>query len=62
VLSAGIYTVRLKDRFAWRETPGGALLSLILFEFGDFAMMRKQLLDLRTRAERGVAGADAEIA
>lgn len=49
--------VRLKDRFAWRESPGGALLSLILFEFGDFPMMRKLLLELRERAERHATGA-----
>jgi hypothetical protein len=49
--------VRLKDRFAWRESPAGALLSLILFEFGDFPMMRKLLLDLRTRGSARCARA-----
>jgi hypothetical protein len=52
--------VRLKDRFAWRESPGGALLSLILFEFGDFPMMRKLLLEVRARAERDAFGTEAD--
>lgn len=43
---------RVKDRFAWRASPGNALLSMILMEFGDFAMMRKLLLNLKRRAER----------
>jgi hypothetical protein len=43
---------RLKDRYSWRASPGNALLSLILFEFGDFAMMRKLLLGVKRRAER----------
>jgi len=43
---------RLKDRYSWRAAPGNALLSLILFEFGDFPMMRKLLLGVQRRAER----------
>lgn len=43
---------RLKDRYPWRESPGNALLSLILLEFGDFPMMRKLLLNVKRRAER----------
>jgi hypothetical protein len=43
---------RLKDRYSWRESPGNALLSLVLFEFGDFPMMRKLLLGVKQRAER----------
>jgi hypothetical protein len=43
---------RLKDRYSWRAAPGNALLSLILFEFGDFAMMRKLLLGVKRRTER----------
>jgi hypothetical protein len=43
---------RLKERYEWRATPGNALLTLILFEFGDFPMMRKLLLGIRRRAER----------
>jgi hypothetical protein len=42
---------RLKDHYAWRAEPANALLSLILFEFGDFPMMRKLLLGVKRRAE-----------
>ncbi len=51
---------RLKDRYAWRANPAIALLSLILFEFGDFPMMRKLLLEVRARSERDAADAAAE--
>jgi hypothetical protein len=43
---------RLQDRYSWHDAPGNALLSLILFEFGDFPMMRKLLLGVKRRAER----------
>jgi hypothetical protein len=43
---------RLKDRYAWRDSPGNALLSFILMEFGDFPMMRRLLLGVQRRAER----------
>jgi hypothetical protein len=43
---------RLKDRYSWRADPANALLSLILFEFGDFPMMRKLLLGVKRRAEQ----------
>jgi hypothetical protein len=43
---------RLKERYEWRASPGSALLTLILFEFGDFPMMRKLLLGVKRRAER----------
>lgn len=43
---------RLKGRYPWRSSPGLALLSMLLFEHGDFPMMRKMLFGLRTRAER----------
>jgi hypothetical protein len=43
---------RLKERYEWRASPGTALLTLILFEFGDFPMMRKLLLGVKRRAER----------
>jgi hypothetical protein len=43
---------RLKDRYEWRTSPGKALLTLILFEFGDFPMMRKLLVGVKRRAER----------
>ena len=42
---------RLKERHDWRS-PGLALLTLVLFEFGDFPMMRRLLLGIRWRAER----------
>jgi hypothetical protein len=45
---------RLRDRYAWRSSPGTALLSLVLFEFGDFPMMRKLLLGVKRRAEQSV--------
>ena len=47
--------VRLKDRYQWRSNPGAALLSLVLFEFGDFPMMRRLLLGLKRRAEQRAA-------
>jgi hypothetical protein len=48
--------VRLKERYEWRRTPGSALVTLVLFEFGDFAMMRKLLLGVKRRAERLAGG------
>jgi hypothetical protein len=42
---------RLKQRYAW-ETPGSAILSVVLLEFGDFAMMRRVLKGIKARAER----------
>jgi hypothetical protein len=54
---------RVKDRYAWHASPGNALLSVILMEFGDFAMMRKLFLNVKRRAERhaieGATGAPA---
>jgi hypothetical protein len=44
---------RLKERYPWRTSPPLALLTLVLFEFGDFPMMRKLLLGIRRRAEQG---------
>jgi hypothetical protein len=41
---------RLRQRY--RPTMAG-LLTIILAEFGDFAMMRKMLLGIKTRAETG---------
>jgi hypothetical protein len=43
---------RLKQRYDWRASPGNALLTLILFEFGDFPMMRKLFLTVKQRAQR----------
>ena len=47
---------RLKARYAWRESIGSALLSLVLLELADFPMMRRLLLNLRCRAEAGAVG------
>jgi hypothetical protein len=41
---------RLRIAYRWHR-PAGALLSLVLLEFGDFPMMRKMLRTLRRRAE-----------
>jgi hypothetical protein len=42
---------RMKQDYRWR-TPGLAMFNLILMEFGDFAMERRMLRGIRTRAER----------
>ena len=52
---------RLKERYEWRTSPGNALLTLILFEFGDFPMMRKLLLGVKRRAERLAASEPAPL-
>jgi hypothetical protein len=41
----------LKQHYDW-SSPGSVVLTLILAEFGDFAMMRKMLLGVKARAER----------
>jgi hypothetical protein len=41
---------RLKARYAW-ETPGSAILTLVLLEFGDFPMMRRVMKGIKARAE-----------
>jgi hypothetical protein len=41
---------RLRILYRWHR-PADALLSLVLFEFGDFPMMRKMLRTLKQRAE-----------
>jgi hypothetical protein len=43
---------RLRIRYRWHR-PADTLLSLVLFEFGDFPMMRKMLQTLKRRAEAG---------
>lgn len=43
---------RLRQTYAWRTSPGNALLTLVLFEFGDFPMMRKLLIGVKRRAEK----------
>lgn len=42
---------RLKQRYQW-ESPGMALFTLLLLEFGDFPMMRRVLMGIKERAER----------
>jgi hypothetical protein len=42
---------RLKEKYDWRS-PGLALGTAIIFELGDFPMMRKLLLGVKSRAER----------
>jgi hypothetical protein len=42
---------RLKVRYAW-ESPGSAILTLVLLEFGDFPMMRRALKGIKIRSER----------
>ena len=42
---------RLKQYNDWRASPLMAALTLILFEFGDYPMMRKLLLGVKARAE-----------
>jgi hypothetical protein len=46
---------RLKEKYPWRSSPGLALLTVIIFEMGDFPMMRKLLLGVKSRAERTAA-------
>lgn len=41
---------RLRILYRWHR-PADALMSLVLFEFGDFPMMRKMLRALKQRAE-----------
>ena len=41
---------RLRSLYRWHR-PAGALMSLVLNEFGDFPMMRKMLRTLKQRAE-----------
>jgi hypothetical protein len=41
---------RIRILYRW-HLPGDALFSLVLNEFGDFAMMRRMLLNLKRRAE-----------
>jgi hypothetical protein len=43
---------RLKAKYPWRSSPGLALLTVIIFELGDFPMMRELLLGVKSRAER----------
>ena len=50
---------RVRVVYDWKK-PGGALLSVVLLEFGDFAMMRRMLKGIRRRAENeAILGAAA---
>jgi hypothetical protein len=49
---------RLRQKYDW-ESPGGALLTAILMEFGDFPMMRRELKGIRRRAEANFRGAES---
>lgn len=51
---------RLRILYRW-HSPGEALFSILLNEFGDFAMMRRMLLGIRKRAER-LASAQRSLA
>ena len=51
---------RLRILYRW-HSPGEAVLSILLNEFGDFAMMRRMLLGIRRRAER-LARAERSLA
>jgi hypothetical protein len=51
---------RLKQRYPW-ESPGMAVFTLLLLEFGDFAMMRRMLPGIKVRAERSVRGGAAVV-
>jgi hypothetical protein len=42
---------RLKQHVEWRS-PGMALVTVVLMEFGDFPMMRRVLKGIKARAER----------
>ena len=43
---------RLHTAYDWRH-PLTAIVSVLLMEFGDFAMMRRMLRGIKTRAEHG---------
>ena len=47
---------RLKQYNDWHASAPMAALTVILFEFGDFPMMRKLLLGVKERAERAASG------
>jgi hypothetical protein len=51
---------RLKQRYPW-ESPGMAVFTLLLLEFGDFAMMRRMLPGIKVRAERSARGGAAAV-
>ncbi len=43
---------RVLTRYDWAK-PVSAVLSVVLLELGDFAMMRRMLLGIKARAEAG---------
>ena len=42
---------RIRAARDWRRRPGAALLSVLLLEFGDFAMLRRMLRGIKHRSE-----------
>jgi hypothetical protein len=47
---------RLKQLNDWHASAPMAAVTVVLFEFGDFPMMRRLLLGVKARAERGASG------
>jgi len=47
--TAGRLVTRIRTRYDWRH-PADAALGLLLMEVGDFAMLRRMLLGIRSRA------------
>jgi hypothetical protein len=52
--------IRVHALYDWRH-PLTAVLGLLLLEFGDFAMMRRMLRGIKSRAEGLVRGADGPL-
>jgi hypothetical protein len=50
---------RLRQHYDWRGSPATALLTLFIFEWGDFPMMRKLLFGVKGRAEKLAASRKA---
>jgi hypothetical protein len=48
-------------KYDW-HSPGLALVTVIIFELGDFRMMRKLLVGVRSRAERTAAAQPSDPA
>jgi len=51
---------RLRQRYRW-QTPGPALLTVFLLEFGDFPMMRRVLTGIKARAEHKKDGRSPDM-
>jgi len=52
---------RLRQRYRW-QTPGPALLTVVLLEFGDYPMMRRLLTGIKGRAEHKKDGRRTDTA